>query len=542
MRKAKRKSKPSNVAVAKPVVEDIKPPYIKFTVKEIGNLPNPVIGQTNYTLKLSSTVEGCTILAVESKLLYPCLEKVTHKTDWEWHLKLPPFKQLDDFFNISSHFIVVQLFEEITVSENPPAEPSDNILPRVTELGSMVINLEDILLNPNGITKTQVFYGEEVIPLKLTWTNSPFIKFNLLLEDIAVPERFSDVTVLEITFDSIVNLPKDVNEYTFLLEVSFPYSNEVNLPFKLQFETAAEKFIYQSYSKLSRYGENIKYSKMMINPKKSLDDFHASSEILIRENIDENSWIPQSTCQRFVLPTPILKAICEQEELTLQLHLLPIVITKSSKKHILSGSFNLNAFLEQEITTRRIIVPLLNKEPLLDKDGYNSCVLLEFKISSHIANEPYIDPQIEIDAAKLALEKAHCEQNISKYLKIKILEFIQNYQKNFKTKYLKQSESLTNLNMFDSFYLYNEKHFLTAAVNYLSVNRGKYGNFRDPEVRKKCYIDLCDFTTETMYKLDDRSPLPEPCPKELFELGYREEAHQIHIMVSPIFFTMVLEI
>lgn len=524
------KATKSNTIVSTNLLEPEKCPYLSFKVKEIGNLPNAAIGQTNYSLNLSSTLEGLQFQAIENKLLYPCYEKVTHKTNWEWHLKLPFLKIFGDFSNLSSEFLVAQLQEEVERSVNP-SDSANQVSPKLTQLGSMVICLEDMLLNGGNMTKTQIFYDEEVVvPLKATWTNTPFIKYNLTLENIPIPPDFQDSTALEITFESIINLPIDQNEFDLCLELFLPCTDHDGKTFgNLRFETTAAKSVYKSFSKLARYPDNIKYTKALVNRNSSIQDYYVPPNTLLRENLEDNQKIAQNTCQRFLLPTRILRNICEQEALTMKLTLIPKVLLKTSKKRSFTGKFHLGFFLEKKITNLKMIIPF--SEPILDEDGYNACVLIEFNLSSHIFNEPFIDPQIEINATKLANEKRICEQNISKYLKIKCQNFVQNFQR-MKLKQLKQqSESLTNLKMFDSSYVYSEKYFLTAAVNYLSVNRANYGNFRDAEVRKKCLIDLCDFTDDVIYKLDERSPLPEPCAKELFELGFIEEANGIHIMV-----------
>lgn len=521
----KRKSK-TNTISSMSSFDLVKCPYLSFTVKEIGNLPNCVIGQTNYTLNLSSTLEGAHFQAVNNKPLYPCHEKVTHRIDWEWNLKLPFLKSLGDILKLSAEFLVVQLLEEVVHATNP-SDSQNLVEARITELGKMVISTENMLLSGGNIKKTQIFY-EEVVPRKLTWTNSPFIKYNMNLVDFEIPPDFQDSTTLEITFDSILNLPIDHNEYDFLLELSLP-GTDVEITFdKLRFESTAEKSVYKSFSRLARYSENIKYTKQMVDMSKSLQDYCLSSDVHLREKLEDNNSVPQNTCQRFLLPTYILKKICEQEAITMDLILSPKPTSMTLKKSVYMGTFSLNCFLEKEITNHKIAVPLLE---VFDDEGYSACVLLEFDLSSQISIEPCIDPQIEIKATKLADQKAICEQNISKYLRIKAHSFVDNFQKQFALKHLRQNEGLTNLKVFDSFYIYSEKHFLTAAVNYLSVNRAKYGNFRDLEVRKKCLIDLCDFTEDVIYKLDERSQLPDPCPKELFELGFLDEANSIHIMV-----------
>lgn len=526
-----RKSKTNTTipSVASTAVEK-KCPYLSLTVKEIGNLPNVAIGQTSYILNLSSTLEGTQFQAIDNRLLYPCQEKVTHRTEWKWQLNLPFLKRPCDFSNLSTEFLVVQLIEEV----GPPANPSEStnlVTARVTELGSLVITIEELLLNEGSITKTQIFHGEEVVPLKATWTNSPFIKYNLSLAvDILTPPDFKDSTALEITFDGILNLPIEENEYDLILELSLPYSDDNGETFyKPRFETTAKRSIYKSFSKLARYPENIKYTKCLVDSKRSLQDYYLPPDTILREKFEDNTFIAQNTYQRFLFPTNVLKSICEQEQITMELILNPKMLTKTSKKTVFTGNFCLKTFLEKETTNYKAIVPF--SEQISDKDGYNAVVLLDFNLSSQISNEPFIDPQIEINAAKYAREKAICEQNISKYLKMKCQDFVQNYQRNFKLKYLKQSENLTNLKAFDNFYIYSEKHFLTAAVNYLSVSRAKYGNFRDIEVRKKCFIDVCDFTEDVVFKLDERALLPTPCEKELFEMGYIDEANGIYIMV-----------
>lgn len=514
-------------------------PYISIKVKEIGNLPNIIYGHTQYSLVITTTIDGATLKPMNNNPFFPCRQKVTHKSDWEFQIQLVTLRELKDFVNLSSEFIIVKLIEEVKPPDNP-ADSAEFFLPSVTELGAMVIHVEDMIRNKGNVIKTQVFYGEEVTPLKKTWTNSPFMKYSLSLVDIEVPKEFDDFLSFEITFDSIINLP---TENDFILELKLPYSEHKYKTIETQFNVSTEKMIYKNYTRLAEYPENLKYSKVLVESKKDLRGFDVPDDMILREIFKDNTIIQQNGLQRFLIPSSVLSLICQQESLTLN---LTVSSKLTARKSVLNGKYNLKAFLESETCNYKAAIPVFSiissklkktfiEDPVYDSEGFNACVVLDFKISSPIGRLPPVDPNIEINYKKLAKLKSDCEQNISKYLKLKTVDFVQNYQKNFKAKYLKQSDSLTNLKVFDNFYIYNEKDLLTAAMNYLSVNRSKYGNFRNLEVRKRCFIDLSDVTKDIVFKLDDRSSLPVPCTKELFELGYIEEANIIHIMVRFLF-------
>lgn len=540
-----KKVKSKTVVDSKPKEPEILP-YISLIVKEIGNLPNVFVGQTRYFLTISTTIEKAEIRPISNNPLYPCREKVTHKSNWEWQLYLPSLTDLSDFFKLSAEFIVIQITEEIEPPVNP-ADSTDMIAPRITELGTMVISLDNLFQNKGNITRTQIFYGEEEVPLKKTWTNSPFMKYFMKLNDIEVPIGFEENIFLEITFDSILNLPVNPDQNNFLLELSLPFCEDSSKTLLTKLESKAEQHVYKNFTRLAQFSERLKYSHIHVNDTKRLDEFSFPENLNIRENFEENTIFPQNTLQKILLTLPAISNICHQECLTLQLISTPNLNIKGEKKIIFNGKFNLNEFLESEIVNLKMAVPLSTlitsktkksviERPVSDYEGFNSCVLLEFNLSAPVGKLPPVDPNIEINSKELARVTNICEKNISKLLKLKTIDFVQNYQKNYKIKYLRQADNLTNLKVFDNFYIYNEKDLLTAAVNYLSVNRSKYGDFRNKEVRKKCFIDLSDFTNEVVFKLDDRSPLPEPCTKELFELGYLEEANSIHIMVSVNYF------